>query len=72
MKLIKHHLETITGIEIYPLISFVIFFLFFTGLFIYVARMKKSEIEEITHIPLDSKEVENADMAESNHRTYEK
>ena len=56
MKLIKHHLETITGIEIYPLISFIIFFLFFTGLFIYVYRMKKTEIDEITNIPLDSKE----------------
>ncbi|MCP4457375.1 MAG: CcoQ/FixQ family Cbb3-type cytochrome c oxidase assembly chaperone [Cytophagales bacterium] len=59
MKLIKHHLETITGIEIYPLISFVIFFLFFTGLFIYVYRMDKSKIKEITNIPLDSKETED-------------
>lgn len=59
MKLIKHHLETISGIEIYPLISFIIFIVFFTGLFIYVARMKKSEIEEITQIPLDSSETNN-------------
>jgi len=58
MKLIKHHLETITGIEIFPLISFVIFFLFFTGLFIYVYRMDKSKIKEITNIPLDSKETD--------------
>jgi len=58
MKLIKHHLETITGIEIFPLISFVIFFLFFTGLFIYVYKMDKSKIKEITNIPLDSKETE--------------
>ena len=59
MKLIKHHLETIIGIEIYPLISFIIFFLFFTGLFIYVYRMDKSTIKEITNIPLDSKETED-------------
>jgi len=58
MKLIRHHLETITGIEVFPLISFVIFFLFFTGLFIYVYRMDKSKIKEITNIPLDSKETD--------------
>ena len=62
MKLIKHNLETITGIEIYPLISFVIFFLFFTGLFIYVYRMDKSKIKEITNIPLDSKETNNENI----------
>ena len=61
-QLIKHQLETITGIELYPLISFVIFFLFFTGLFIYVYRMDKSTIKEITNIPLDSKETEDENI----------
>lgn len=56
LKFVKHHMETIAGIEIYPLISLVIFFVFFVGLFIYVIRLSKTYINEISSIPLDSKE----------------
>ncbi|MEP0365361.1 MAG: CcoQ/FixQ family Cbb3-type cytochrome c oxidase assembly chaperone [Cyclobacteriaceae bacterium] len=56
LKFVKHHMETIAGIEIFPLISLIIFFVFFVGLFIYVARLKKPLINEISQIPLDSKE----------------
>ncbi|MFY0608586.1 MAG: CcoQ/FixQ family Cbb3-type cytochrome c oxidase assembly chaperone [Cyclobacteriaceae bacterium] len=59
LKFIKHHMETIVGIEIFPLISLVIFFVFFVGLFIYIARADKAEINEISRIPLDSKEVDH-------------
>jgi cytochrome c oxidase cbb3-type subunit 4 len=54
LKFVKHHMETIVGIEIYPLISFTIFFLFFLGLLYYVFTMKKNEIEEMESIPLDN------------------
>lgn len=56
LKFIKHHMETISGIEIYPLISFVIFFIFFTGLIIYVFKTDKKLIDTIANIPLDSKD----------------
>ena len=56
LKFIKHHMETISGIEIYPLISFVIFFIFFIGLIIYVFKTDKSMIDAIANIPLDSKD----------------
>ena len=36
----KNVLQAIAGIEIYPMISFAIFFLFFLGLLVYVARGK--------------------------------
>ncbi|WP_258099267.1 CcoQ/FixQ family Cbb3-type cytochrome c oxidase assembly chaperone [Marinoscillum pacificum] len=60
LKFVKHHMETIAGIEIFPLISLIIFFLFFVGLFIYIARADKKQINEISRIPLDS----NADNHE--------
>lgn len=60
LKFVKHHMETIAGIEIFPLISLVIFFAFFVGLFIYIARTDKKQINEISRIPLDS----NADNHE--------
>lgn len=46
-------METIIGIEIFPIISFLIFFSFFVILFIWVARIKKSEIQTIAALPLD-------------------
>ena len=56
LKFIKHHMETIGGIEIFPLISLVIFVLFFIGLFIWVIKTDKKQIETISRLPLDSKE----------------
>lgn len=53
LKFIKHNLETIMGIEIFPVISFVIFFIFFIGLFVWVAKLKKAEINAIAAIPLE-------------------
>lgn len=56
LKFIKHHMETISGIEIYPIISFIIFFTFFVFVLIYVVRADKKTIEEIANIPLNSNE----------------
>jgi cbb3-type cytochrome oxidase subunit 3 len=52
-KFIKKYAETINHIEIYPIISLVIFFSFFIGVLWFVQRMKKSDIESLKHLPLD-------------------
>ena len=52
---LKGHLTSIDGIEIFPIISFLIFFTFFIGLTIYVMKVDKKKIEEIKQIPLDEK-----------------
>ena len=51
---IKGHLTSIEGIEIYPIISFEIFFTFFIGLLYYVIKTDKKTIEEIKNMPLDN------------------
>ena len=53
LKYIKGHLESIDGIEIFPIISFVIFFSFFIGLTIYVIRLKKNQVDTMKNIPLE-------------------
>jgi len=58
LKFIKHNLDTIAGIDIYPVISFIIFFLFFIGLFIWVAKMKKSEVTMLSALPFENEENE--------------
>ena len=50
---IKHNMETISGIEIYPILSLLIFFLFFVGLAFWVFSYKKDKIREMSEIPLD-------------------
>lgn len=53
LRYIKHNLTDIEGIDIYPLISLLIFVIFFVVMFIFVARMKKSRIEELSAMPLE-------------------
>lgn len=52
-KFVKGHLESITGIEIYPLISLLIFFTFFVVLFWWVFTAKKQYIKEVSELPLN-------------------
>lgn len=54
LKFIKHNLETISGIEIYPIISLLIFFLFFVGLYAWVFTYKKEKIAEMSTIPFNN------------------
>jgi cytochrome c oxidase cbb3-type subunit IV len=48
-----HYLEKITGISIYPLLSFAIFGLFFLVMLVWVFRADKKTIRDISRIPLD-------------------
>ncbi len=59
LKFIKHHMETIAGIELYPLISFSIFFIFFTLLLVYMFKIDKKMVDEASRIPLDDKSSES-------------
>lgn len=52
MKFINY-LESITGIGVYPLLSLMIFFFFFAGVAVYVARANKLHIERVKNIPLE-------------------
>jgi len=53
-KFIKGHMESIEGVEIYPMISLLIFFIFFAVLFLWVLTAKKEHIKEVSEIPFES------------------
>lgn len=53
LKFIKGNLENIDGVEIYPIISLLIFFIFFAVLFWWVFTAKKAHIKLVSEIPLD-------------------
>lgn len=53
LRLIKHHLTGILGVEIYPLFSLLIFTAFFAFVLYRVIRMRKSYVAELSNLPLD-------------------
>lgn len=53
LRFIKHNLTSILDIEIYPLFSLVLFTLFFAVVLLYVWKMSKSRITEMSALPLD-------------------
>ena len=54
LKYVKEHMETILGIEIYPIISLLIFFTFFVVLTWWVITAKKDYINTVSNIPFDN------------------
>lgn len=50
----KNYMDSIAGIEIYPIISLLIFFPFFVGLFWWVFTAKKEYIKRVSELPLDN------------------
>jgi len=53
LRYIKHNLSEIIGIEIYPIISLLIFVLFFTIVIWRTLRISKAEVNDFSNIPLD-------------------
>lgn len=49
-------METITGVEFFPLLSFIIFFLFFVICVIWVIKVDKKKMDTISRLPLDQNE----------------
>jgi cbb3-type cytochrome oxidase subunit 3 len=52
-KFIKQYAETIDRIEIYPMISLLIFFSFFTLLIWYVIKLDKHRVSKAANLPLE-------------------
>lgn len=53
LKFVKSHMESIEGIATYPMISLLIFFVFFALLFWWVFTASKAYIKEVSNLPLE-------------------
>lgn len=58
LKFVKHNLESIAGVEIYPILSLLIFFIFFVALYTWTFTYKKEKINEMSRLPLNDNEPE--------------
>jgi cytochrome c oxidase cbb3-type subunit IV len=56
LRFIKHHLTGMDGVSIYPLISLLIFVLFFIGVLYMVIKLKKDEISELGQLPFETED----------------
>ena len=49
----KHYFETIENIERGPIISLIIFFVFFVCLLVYIWKMDKKHVDRMKNMPMD-------------------
>ncbi|MBO9703397.1 MAG: CcoQ/FixQ family Cbb3-type cytochrome c oxidase assembly chaperone [Sporocytophaga sp.] len=66
LKFVKYHMASITDIEIYPIISFVIFFLFFLGVLMLVFRSDKKFMSKMEQMPLEDSILAKGENNEEN------
>ena len=52
----KNVLQSIEGVAVYPIISFIIFFLFFLGLAVYVLVVSRQHLSTMSQLPLEDNE----------------
>jgi cytochrome c oxidase cbb3-type subunit 3 len=62
MGFFKQHLANIAGIEIYPIISLLIFFAFFVALGVYVVLTDRRLVNRMKQMPLDDGRPESAHL----------
>lgn len=66
MKIVINTLEQIGGVEIYPIISLLIFFTLFSAVTYLVFTADKSYIDEMKNMPLDKDDDFHFDNNQSN------
>ncbi len=54
IRFIKHNFDRINGVEIYPIISLLLFFTVFVVMLFIVFKLPKKNIEEMSKMPLDN------------------
>jgi len=59
----KQFVSGIEGMDQYLIFSMIVFILFFIAVLIYVIRMKKEDILELSNIPLTDKESQSHEEA---------
>jgi cbb3-type cytochrome oxidase subunit 3 len=57
LRYIKHNLEGIDGVEIYPLFSLLVFFIFFVALIWWVIKVDKKYVSNMKQYPLMDDEI---------------
>ncbi|WP_419211962.1 CcoQ/FixQ family Cbb3-type cytochrome c oxidase assembly chaperone [Maribacter sp. X9] len=62
LKFVKGYMENIEDVATYPMISLLIFFVFFTLLFVWVLTASKEHIKEMSEMPLENDNQQNEQL----------
>ncbi len=66
MKIVMNTLERIQGVEIYPIISLLIFFSFFIVMAYFVFNLDKGYINDMKNMPLEEDENDSSTINSDN------
>ena len=66
MKIVIDALERIRGVEIYPIISLLIFFTFFVIMTYFVFNLDKGYVDKMKNMPLEEDEDDQNDFSDPN------
>lgn len=66
----KEILQSIEGIEIYPIISLIVFVVFFIVVTVWLIRMDKNYINEMKQLPLNNEDKNKTNSGELNEKIY--
>ncbi len=64
--MIRNLLQSIEGVEIYPLISLIVFIIFFVVILVWMFKIDKNYIKEMEQLPLDSNNNRNLNSTGTN------
>ena len=56
LKFIRNHADKIENINIFPMIGMMIFVVFFILMLVYVKKMSRDDLNELSNLPLDLQE----------------
>jgi cytochrome c oxidase cbb3-type subunit IV len=56
LKFIRNHADKIENINIFPMIGLMIFVVFFIIMLVYVKKMSRDDLKELSNLPLDLQE----------------
>jgi hypothetical protein len=57
--MIKEYLQSLDGVSIYPIISLIIFVVFFAAIIIWLFKVDKNYIKKMENLPLERDEENN-------------
>jgi len=61
--MISNYLSSIENVDIYPIVTLILFFIVFVGVVIWIFTRDKEYITELENIPLDKKKsINNSEM----------
>lgn len=58
--MIKEYLQSIDGVSIYPVISLIIFIVFFAVIIIWMFKVDKNYLKKMSNLPLETDEDNNS------------